>query len=59
MSAEPSLSCPERMCRIVKSYFLDDIYQAGFTLNEVGKVLFEAGAQSVFGLAATKTGRDL
>lgn len=38
---------------------LDDIYQSGFTLNEVGRVLFEAGAQSVFGLVATKTGRDL
>ena len=38
---------------------VDDIYQAGFTLNEVGKVLFEAGARSVFGLIATKTGRDL
>lgn len=38
---------------------IDDIYQSGFTLNEVGGVLFEAGARSVFGLVATKTGRDL
>lgn len=38
---------------------IDDIYQSGFTLNEVGRVLFEAGAGSVFGLVATKTGRDL
>lgn len=38
---------------------IDDIYQSGFTLNEVGRVLFEAGARSVFGLVATKTGRDL
>ena len=38
---------------------VDDIYQGGFTLNEVGRVLFEAGARSVFGLVATKTGRDM
>jgi predicted amidophosphoribosyltransferase len=38
---------------------VDDIYQSGFTLNEVGRVLFEAGAESVLGLVATKTGRDM
>lgn len=38
---------------------IDDIYQSGHTLNEVGRVLLEAGARSVFGLVATKTGRDL
>lgn len=38
---------------------VDDIYQGGFTLNEVGRVLFEAGARCVFGLVATKTGRDM
>ena len=38
---------------------LDDIYQTGFTLNEVGSVLMEAEAQAVFGLVATKTAQDL
>ncbi len=38
---------------------IDDIYQSGFTLNEIGRILLEAGARSVFGLVATKTGRDL
>ena len=38
---------------------LDDIYQTGFTLNEVGRVLFEAGAKAVLGLVITKTARDL
>lgn len=38
---------------------LDDIYQTGFTLNEVGRILFEAGAAMVLGLVATKTSRDL
>jgi len=38
---------------------LDDIYQTGFTLNEVGRALFAAGAAVVLGLVATKTARDL
>lgn len=38
---------------------IDDIYQSGFTMNEVGKTLFEAGAVAVLGLVATKTGRDI
>jgi predicted amidophosphoribosyltransferase len=38
---------------------IDDIYQTGFTMNEVGRVLFEAGASSVLGLVATKTIKDL
>ena len=38
---------------------LDDIYQTGFTMNEMGRVLFAAGAIEVYGLVATKTGRDL
>lgn len=38
---------------------VDDIYQSGFTLNEISRVLFEAGASSVLGLVATKTGRDM
>jgi hypothetical protein len=38
---------------------IDDIYESGFTMNEVGRVLFEAGADSVLGLVATKTGRDM
>jgi predicted amidophosphoribosyltransferase len=38
---------------------IDDIYQTGFTMNEVGRVLLEAGASSVLGLTATKTAKDL
>lgn len=38
---------------------VDDIYQSGFTLNEISRILFEAGASSVLGLVATKTGRDM
>jgi competence protein ComFC len=38
---------------------VDDIYQSGFTLNEVSRVLFEAGAKSVIGLVASKTGLDM
>jgi hypothetical protein len=38
---------------------VDDIYQSGFTMNEIGKILFEAGAATVLGLVATKTGRDI
>jgi glutamine phosphoribosylpyrophosphate amidotransferase len=38
---------------------IDDVYQSGFTINEVGQVLFEAGASNVFGLVATKTVRDV
>ena len=34
---------------------IDDIYQSGFTINEVGHVIGEAGASRVLGLAATKT----
>jgi len=37
---------------------IDDIYASGFTINEVGRVLLEAGAHTVFGLVATKTSRD-
>jgi SOS response regulatory protein OraA/RecX len=38
---------------------VDDIYHTGFTMNEVGRVLLEAGASSVLGLVATKTITDL
>ena len=38
---------------------LDDIYQTGFTLNEVGRVLIASGAREVLGLVATKTAQDL
>jgi hypothetical protein len=38
---------------------LDDIYQTGFTLNEVGRVLLKAEATAVLGLVATKTAQDL
>lgn len=38
---------------------VDDVYQTGFTINEVGNALREAGARMVLGLVATKTGRDL
>lgn len=34
---------------------IDDIYQSGFTINEVGHVIQEADASQVLGLAATKT----
>ncbi|HID61442.1 MAG TPA: hypothetical protein EYP49_01660 [Anaerolineae bacterium] len=38
---------------------VDDIYQTGFTLNEVGRVLIANGAREVMGLVATKTAQDL
>ena len=38
---------------------IDDVYASGFTINEVGRVVLEAGAQAVFGLVATKTSRDV
>ncbi len=38
---------------------IDDIYQTGFTLNEVGRVVRDAEAQAVLGLVATKTAQDL
>lgn len=38
---------------------LDDIYQTGFSINEVGRTLRQAGAKLVFGLTATKTFQDL
>jgi len=38
---------------------LDDIYQTGFTLNEVGRMLITSGVREVLGLVATKTAQDL
>jgi hypothetical protein len=38
---------------------VDDIYQTGFSINEVGRALRVAGALSVVGLVATKTMQDL
>lgn len=34
---------------------IDDIYQTGFTINEVGTALFKANVKQVLGLVATKT----
>ena len=38
---------------------IDDIYQTGFSMNEVGRVVRAAGAELALGLAATKTAHDL
>ncbi len=38
---------------------VDDIYQTGFSINEVGRILQQAGAKLVLGLVATKTAQDL
>lgn len=38
---------------------IDDIYQTGFSLNELARTLFLAGAKLVLGLVATKTLKDL
>lgn len=38
---------------------VDDIYQSGFSINEIGRVLRGAGASRVVGLTATKTAQDL
>ena len=38
---------------------IDDIYESGFTLNELARVLFAGGAKTVLGLVASKTGRDM
>ncbi len=36
---------------------IDDIYQSGNTLSEIGRLLFTSGAKSVVALVATKTAR--
>lgn len=38
---------------------VDDIYESGFTLNEVSRLFLGHGAKGVFGLVGTKTGRDM
>ncbi len=38
---------------------VDDIYHSGFTMNEVGSVLFDDGAKAVLGKKKKKTGRDI
>jgi Phosphoribosyl transferase domain len=38
---------------------VDDIYQTGFSINELGRILQQAGAKLVLGLVATKTTQDL
>lgn len=38
---------------------VDDIYQSGFTINEIARMLFASGADAVLGLVASKTGRDM
>lgn len=38
---------------------VDDIYQTGLSIKEVGRVLKQAGAKLVLGLVATKTTQDL
>lgn len=38
---------------------LDDLYQSGATINEVGRTLRAAGAGMVLGLATTKTQKDV
>jgi predicted amidophosphoribosyltransferase len=38
---------------------VDDIYETGFSINEVGRAARSAGASLVLGLVATKTARDL
>ena len=50
---------PEASFRGKKVLIVDDIYQSGFTMHEVGRTIFAAGAVVVFGLAATKTALDL
>jgi hypothetical protein len=42
-----------------KLLLVDDIYQTGFSINEVGSVLRQAGASLILGLVATKTSQDL
>jgi predicted amidophosphoribosyltransferase len=41
-----------------KILVVDDIYQTGFSINEVGRAMREAGAVAVFGVVATKTASD-
>ncbi|MCM0594159.1 MAG: hypothetical protein HEQ35_04780 [Gloeotrichia echinulata IR180] len=38
---------------------VDDIYQTGFSINEVGRVLKQTGDKYILGLVATKTAQDL
>jgi ATP-dependent DNA helicase RecQ len=42
-----------------KVLLVDDIYQTGFSINEVGRALKSAGAALVVALVATKTVQDL
>jgi predicted amidophosphoribosyltransferase len=38
---------------------IDDIYQTGFSINEVGRALHQVGTKLVLGLVATKTFQDM
>lgn len=38
---------------------LDDLYQSGATINEVGRTVRSQGARVVLGLAVTKTQKDV
>ncbi|MFQ5794679.1 MAG: ComF family protein [Candidatus Bipolaricaulia bacterium] len=38
---------------------LDDLYQSGATINEVGKVIRQGGSEAVYGLTITKTERHV
>jgi len=42
-----------------KVILVDDIYQTGFSINEVCRVLRGQGVAVVLGLVATKTAHDL
>ncbi|MFQ5794676.1 MAG: ComF family protein [Candidatus Bipolaricaulia bacterium] len=38
---------------------LDDLYQSGATINEIGRVICQGGAEAVYGLTITKIERHL
>jgi predicted amidophosphoribosyltransferase len=38
---------------------LDDLYQSGATINEMGRTVRARGAKLVLGLAVTKTQKDV
>jgi hypothetical protein len=58
-NVEGVFQADEQEVRGKKVLLVDDIYQTGFSINEVGRALKMAGAQFVLGLVATKTMQDL
>jgi hypothetical protein len=58
-NVEGVFQADEQEVRGKRILLVDDIYQTGFSINEVGTALRQGGASLVLGLVATKTTQDL